>query len=57
VPLAVLAFFVEYVAWTVGLGGLLLTRFGTRGPLTSPVTEGYVPPIPPVTASGPATID
>ena len=25
------AFFLEYLAWTVGLGGALLTRFGTRG--------------------------
>jgi hypothetical protein len=48
-PLAILVsivgIFVEYVAWTVGLGALLLTRFGTRGPAEpQPV---YVPPVPP----------
>jgi hypothetical protein len=39
---AVLAvgFFVEYVAWTVGLGGLLLSRFGRRD------APGAVPSIP-----------
>jgi hypothetical protein len=26
-------FMIEYAAWTVGLGGALLTRFGRRGPL------------------------
>jgi hypothetical protein len=30
--LALTAFFLEYLAWTVGLGAALLTRFGTRGP-------------------------
>jgi hypothetical protein len=54
--LGVVAFFVEYAAWTVGLGALLLTRFGTRGPLTM-VSDGYLPPIPPVPASGPAVVD
>jgi len=54
--LGVVAFFVEYAAWTVGLGALLLTRFGTRGPLTA-VSDGYLPPIPPVPAGGPAVVD
>jgi hypothetical protein len=52
-PTAVLAFalwltalFIEYVAWTVGLGALLLTRFGTRGPLTAPA-DVVPPPVPP----------
>jgi hypothetical protein len=35
--------FLEYVAWTVGLGALLLTRFGTR-PADTPL---WVPPTPP----------
>jgi hypothetical protein len=34
-------FVIEYAAWTVGLGGALLTRFGRRGPLTT-----AVPPMP-----------
>jgi hypothetical protein len=34
-------FVVEYAAWTLGLGGAILTRFGRRGPL-------YPPPIPPM---------
>jgi hypothetical protein len=34
-------FVIEYSAWTVGLGGALLTRFGRRGPLTA-----AVPPMP-----------
>ncbi len=34
-------FVIEYAAWSVGLGGALLTRFGRRGPLTD-----TVPPIP-----------
>lgn len=55
--LGIVAFFVEYAAWTVGLGALLLTRFGTRGPSTSTASDGYVPPIPPVPASGQATIE
>jgi hypothetical protein len=33
-------FFVEYVAWTVGLGGVLLSRFGRRD------APGVVPSIP-----------
>ena len=38
--------FLEYVAWTVGLGALLLTRFGTqsRPPATA---EWTPPPVPP----------
>lgn len=47
-----IALFIEYIAWTVGLGALLLTRFGTRGPST--VTADVVPPPvpPPLPAEG-----
>jgi hypothetical protein len=52
-PIAPLAFilwmialFIEYIAWTVGLGALLLTRFGTRGPSTPPL-DVVPPPVPP----------
>jgi hypothetical protein len=42
--IGVLGFLVEYVAWSVGLGAALLSRFGTRGaPYDPPVTP---PPIP-----------
>jgi hypothetical protein len=47
---AVVGFFLEFVAWTVGLGALLLTRFGTRGPEMLDLALG-VPPVPPVTPS------
>lgn len=40
--LVVVGFLIEYAAWTVGLGGALLTRFGRRGAL--PIV---VPPAPP----------
>ena len=43
------AFFLEYLAWTVGLGGALLTRFGTRG--TARPFDVTPPPLPVV--SGP----
>ena len=42
--LALTAFLLEYVAWTVGLGGALLTRFGTRG--TATPFEATPPPLP-----------
>jgi hypothetical protein len=42
--LALSAFLLEYVAWTVGLGGALLTRFGTRG--TAAPFEVTPPPLP-----------
>jgi hypothetical protein len=42
----VIALFIEYIAWTVGLGALLLTRFGTRGPSTPPL-DVVPPPVPP----------
>ncbi len=42
--LAFSAFLLEYVAWTVGLGGALLTRFGTRG--TTPEYDVTPPPLP-----------
>ncbi len=47
---AVVGFFLEFLAWTVGLGALLLTRFGTRGPsmLEATLTPGGPPPVPPV---------
>jgi energy-converting hydrogenase Eha subunit A len=35
-------FIIEYAAWTVGLGGALLTRFSRRGPLTAVAA----PPVP-----------
>jgi len=42
--IGVLGFLVEYVAWSVGLGAALLSRFGTRGaPYDPPVAP---PPIP-----------
>jgi hypothetical protein len=44
IVVSILGLFLEYVAWTVGLGAMLLTRFGTRGPADAePI---YVPPIP-----------
>jgi hypothetical protein len=46
-------FFVEYVAWTVGLGAALLTRFGSRrGPYEG--AEIVPPPIP--TFEGPSGV-
>jgi hypothetical protein len=36
-------FVVEYVAWTVGLGGVLLSRFGRRGPSRS--ADDLAPPL------------
>ena len=45
IVVSVLGLFLEYVAWTVGLGAVLLTRFGTRG--LSDGGEFYVPPVPP----------
>jgi hypothetical protein len=45
--LGVIGFFAEYIAWTVGLGAALLTRFGTRGPRpVMPTPSDYPPPIP-----------
>jgi hypothetical protein len=38
-------FLIEYVAWTVGLGATLLSRFGTRG-VGSAMAHGDVPPPP-----------
>ena len=46
----VAGFLVEYVAWTMGLGGALLTRFGRHGRGWGPVTPPPIPP-PPVAAS------
>jgi len=42
-------FLVEYAAWTVGLGGALLTRLGSRGRGWPEVPPPPVPPIPPPT--------
>jgi hypothetical protein len=44
--LLTVGFFVEYVAWTVGLGAALMTRFGNR-PATVP--PPVPPPLPPAT--------
>lgn len=45
----VVGFLFEYAAWTVGLGGALLTRFGRRGQDAAPMyKEPYVPPVPAV---------
>ncbi len=44
----VIGLFLEYVAWTVGLGALLLTRFGTQ-PLTPVAPVWAPPPVPPPT--------
>lgn len=51
--LGLAGFLIEYVAWTVGLGAALLTRFGTRGPGTEPTAgpPAYVPPPVPDTGS------
>lgn len=46
--LGLAGFLIEYVAWTVGLGAALLTRFGTRGPGTPPVGGPMVGGSPPV---------
>ncbi len=47
--LLIVGFLVEYVAWTVGLGAAVLTRFGTR-----PVGgSGPVAPTAPATTAGP----
>jgi hypothetical protein len=42
--LGLTAFLIEYLAWTVGLGAALLTRFGTRG--TSMANDVMPPPLP-----------
>lgn len=51
VILGILGFVLQYVAWTVGLGALLLTRFGTRyawdgegGPTAPAAPAGATPP-------------
>jgi len=52
-PLGIAGFFVEYVAWTVGLGAALLTRFGSRrGPYEG--MDVVPPPIP--TFDGPSAV-
>jgi hypothetical protein len=62
-PIAPLAFalwmvalFLEYIAWTIGLGALLLTRFGTRGPSTPPL-DTVPPPIPPPVPTGAVALE
>ena len=48
----ILGFIAQYVAWTIGLGVLLLTRFGTRYRWSEGDTPEPVPaPPPPVTAA------
>lgn len=44
-------FLVEYIAWTVGLGAALLTRFGTRGP-----RPFYADTVPPPLPIGPSEV-
>ncbi|HYO46652.1 MAG TPA: hypothetical protein VEY33_08190 [Gemmatimonadota bacterium] len=47
--LGILGFVVQYAAWTVGFGGLLLTRFGTRygwGEIPGPESPASPPPTP-----------
>jgi hypothetical protein len=56
VILAILGFVIQYVAWTVGFGALLLTRFGTRygwGETSGPESGSPPPATPEVPA--PAT--
>ena len=45
---SVVGLFLEYVAWTVGAGAMLLTRFGTRGRGETPTGGQWAPPIPPI---------
>jgi hypothetical protein len=48
--LGILGFVIQYAAWTVGFGALLLTRFGTRygwGEAPGPATPSAPPPAPP----------
>ncbi len=55
VILGILGFVLQYAAWTVGLGALLLTRFGTRfgwGEAPGPGTPA-APPSPPYDAPPP----
>lgn len=53
VLLALTGLFVEYAAWTAGLGALLLNRFG--GPLPAPSgSPGPVPPVEPTPGPPPA---
>jgi hypothetical protein len=52
-PLGIAGFFVEYLAWTVGLGAALLTRFGSRrGPYEG--VDVVPPPLP--TFDGPSAV-
>ena len=61
--LGILGFIIQYVAWTVGFGALLLTRFGTRyywgestgpAPTSPPATGGPEYPTPPTEGVTPA---
>jgi hypothetical protein len=45
--LILVGFLVEYAAWTVGLGGTILTRFGRTGRLYPPPLPPDEPPLPP----------
>lgn len=48
IVVSLVGLFLEYVAWTVGIGAMLLTRFGTRGRGDTPVGGQWVPPpVPP----------
>ncbi len=35
----ILGFIVTYIAWTLGLGSMIITRFGTREPLVPAVVK------------------
>jgi hypothetical protein len=49
-----LGLLIEYLAWTVGLGALLLTRFGTQPkPAYTPDWPPPVPPVPPAPPPAP----
>ena len=46
-------FLIEYVAWTIGFGAVLLSRFGRRGGTSD---GGFVPPVPGYGAGAPTSL-
>ena len=50
----VAGFLIEYLAWTVGLGGVLLSRFGRRGPADQQYRTSSVPDLPATIPSDPS---
>ena len=50
----VAGFLIEYLAWTIGLGGVLLSRFGRRGPADHQYRTSSVPGLPVTTPSDPS---